>query len=131
MYKILSSWEIWPVGKMLTFLLVFVVVGSLFDSGQASNVGLYNRPKVLENMNGEYLLSNPNPNSKNKFSTEYSSYENVEYFDVYSPLLTSRLVLPLFGKTKNIFFFRISLAWCEKNVKFFAFFSKFCWNLIR
>ena len=88
MFKILSSWEIWPVGKM--FILVFVFVGSFFDSGQALHAGINNRPKVLKNMNGEYLLSNPNPNSKNKFSTEYSSYENVEYFDVYSPLITSR-----------------------------------------
>lgn len=43
----------------------------------------------LENMNGEYLISNPKVGAK-PFSTQYSSYENVEYFDAYSPPITSK-----------------------------------------
>ena len=42
------------------------------------------------NMNGDYLIANPNYDSKNKFSTLYSSYPNVEFFDVYSPPISTR-----------------------------------------
>ena len=42
-------------------------------------------PKQLKNsptanMNGEYLIANPNNNGDNVFSTQYSKYPNVEYF---------------------------------------------------
>ena len=42
------------------------------------------------NMNGDYLIANPNYDSQNKFSTSYSSYPNVEFFDVYSPPISTR-----------------------------------------
>ena len=42
------------------------------------------------NMNGEYVIANPNYDSPHKFSTSYSSYPNVEYFDVYSPPISTR-----------------------------------------
>ena len=45
---------------------------------------------VIENMNGEYLIANPNNNGENVFSTQYSKYPNVEYFDVYTPPISTR-----------------------------------------
>ena len=56
----------------------------------------------LENMNGEYLISNPKVGAK-PFSTQYSSYENVEYFDAYSPPITSK-----YGNICMYYTFRIS-----------------------
>ena len=44
----------------------------------------------VENMNGEYLISNPNTGSGNSFSTSYSTYPNVEYFDIYTPPISTR-----------------------------------------
>ena len=43
-----------------------------------------------ENMNGEYLISNPNSAKGKSFSTLFPSYPNVEYFDVYSPPISAR-----------------------------------------
>ena len=37
-----------------------------------------------ENMNGEYLISNPNPAKGAKYSTLYKD-RTQNYFDVYSP----------------------------------------------
>ena len=44
------------------------------------------------NMNGDtYGISNPNTSSKNPFPTVYEKINsNYEYFDVYSPPITSR-----------------------------------------
>merc|ERR1712025_223417 len=42
------------------------------------------------NMNGEYLISNPNTVSGIEWSSDYGKYENVEYMDVYSPPISSR-----------------------------------------
>ncbi len=39
---------------------------------------------VPMNMNGDYTIANPNPDSKVPFSTDYSK-KNAEYFDVYTP----------------------------------------------
>ena len=43
-----------------------------------------------ENMNGEYLISNPNNAEGKSFSTLYSTYPDVEYFDVYSPPISTK-----------------------------------------
>ena len=56
---------------------------------------IYAFPKQLknspvENMNGEYLIANPNDNGDNRFSTQYSKYPNVEFFDVYTPPISTR-----------------------------------------
>ena len=37
----------------------------------------------FENMNGEYLIGNPNQSAK-QFSTKYTDRVGVDYFDVYS-----------------------------------------------
>ena len=42
------------------------------------------------NMNGEYLISNPNHASGQTYSTLYSDRPNVEYFDAYSPPISTR-----------------------------------------
>ena len=39
-------------------------------------------------MNGEYLIANPHPDKP--FNTDYSSYDGVEYFDVYTPPITTK-----------------------------------------
>jgi len=38
------------------------------------------------NMNGDYLLANPNPASKTPYSMTFTD----EYFEVYSPPITTR-----------------------------------------
>ena len=47
-------------------------------------------PRNLENMNGLYLISNPNHATENSYSTLYSDRPNVEYFDAYSPPISTR-----------------------------------------
>ena len=44
----------------------------------------------FENMNGHYLISNPNHASEASYSTLYSDRPNVEYFDAYSPPISTR-----------------------------------------
>ncbi len=39
---------------------------------------------VPMNMNGEYLIGNPNTRVKAQYSTDYGT-KNAEYFDVYTP----------------------------------------------
>ena len=51
-----------------------------------------NRPRQkMENMNGEYKISNPNLLAGAHFDSDYSKFSNVEYFDVSStkPKLSS------------------------------------------
>ena len=43
----------------------------------------------IQNMNGLYEISNPNVDSTAQFSTDYST-KDAEYFDVYTPPITSR-----------------------------------------
>ena len=42
----------------------------------------------VSNMNGEYLLSNSHPNGK--WDSNYAKFGEVEYMDVYSPLISSQ-----------------------------------------
>ena len=45
----------------------------------------------LENMNGEYSISNPNRGAKIQYSTRYADRgDGIRYFDVYSPPITTR-----------------------------------------
>ena len=60
-----------------------------------------NRNVPTENMNGIYLISNPNHAAGKKFSTLYSSRPNVEYFDVYSPPISTRYII------KELTFYKI------------------------
>jgi len=41
-------------------------------------------------MNGPYLVSNANTDSAHKWDSNYGKFENVEYFDAYSPVINSR-----------------------------------------
>ena len=42
-----------------------------------------------ENMNGEYIIANPDPNSEKPYSTDFMS-KDVEFFDIISPpIITS------------------------------------------
>jgi len=45
---------------------------------------------VTNNMNGDYLLSNANTDSPQKWDSSYAKFENVEYFDAYSPVINSK-----------------------------------------
>ena len=38
----------------------------------------------MENMNGDYKISNPNPLAGAQFDSHYSKFSDVEYFDVSS-----------------------------------------------
>merc|ERR1719348_1759266 len=44
----------------------------------------------IKNMNGDYIISNANPSSEQPWSGDYSKYEDVEFFDVYSPPIFTR-----------------------------------------
>ena len=44
----------------------------------------------ITNMNGDYIISNSNPSSATEWSGDYSKYEDVEYFDVYSPPISTK-----------------------------------------
>jgi len=67
-------------------MLTAAVFFSLF-SGLGARLTL-SQLKGLENMNGKYSISNSI--SSKPFNTDYASYENVEYFDVYSPPIKSK-----------------------------------------
>ena len=43
-----------------------------------------NHDRPMENMNGEYKISNPNPLAGAQFDSDYSKFPDVEYFDVSS-----------------------------------------------
>ena len=43
----------------------------------------------IVNMNGDYLISNQDPNAPSSWSSSYSKFEDVEFFDVYSPPISS------------------------------------------
>ena len=45
---------------------------------------------TFKNMNGEYLIGNPNLQSATQFSTNFSDRLGVEYFDVYSDPITTK-----------------------------------------
>ena len=44
----------------------------------------------IKNMNGDYIISNANTISEHPWSGDYSKFEDVEYFDVYSPPISSK-----------------------------------------
>ena len=46
------------------------------------------RDESVSNMNGEYLLSNSHPNGK--WDSNYAKFGEVEYMDVYSPLISTQ-----------------------------------------
>ena len=73
--------------------LFLLVLGFIYQSNVV--VGHFVPPttKTNENMNGEYLISNPNPNAGKTYSTLYGSRPNIEYFDVYSPPISTKYVL--------------------------------------
>merc|ERR1712130_949680 len=46
--------------------------------------------KKVSNMNGLYTISNPNPAATNEFNSDYNSFSDVEYFEVYSPPISTK-----------------------------------------
>ena len=64
-----------------------VVSLSLFLFGFCFGSSL-RRDDTVSNMNGEYLLSNSHPNGK--WDSNYAKFGEVEYMDVYSPLISSQ-----------------------------------------
>jgi len=60
---------------------------SLANPGASSPLG---PSKSVTNMNGEYLLSNANPSASGEWNSDYGKFENVEYFDVYSPPISTK-----------------------------------------
>ena len=73
--------------------LFLLVLGFIYQSNVV--VGHFvpqSTTKTNENMNGEYLISNPNPNAGKTYSTLYGSRPNIEYFDVYSPPISTKYV---------------------------------------
>ena len=43
----------------------------------------------IVNMNGDYLISNPDPSAPSGWSSSYSKFEDVEFFDVYTPPIST------------------------------------------
>ena len=56
----------------------------------AGYTNCYPTSTPTHNMDGLYAISNPNPTSGKVYSTLYNSYPDVEYFDVYSPPISTR-----------------------------------------
>jgi len=46
--------------------------------------------KKVSNMNGLYTISNPNTAATNEFNSDYNSFSDVEYFEVYSPPISTK-----------------------------------------
>ena len=42
----------------------------------------------VDNMNGQYLLSNSHPNGK--WDSSYNKFDDIEYIDVYSPEISTK-----------------------------------------
>eukprot|EP00117_Sycon_ciliatum_P029408 scpid52803/ scgid23424/ len=70
--------------------LVVSLSGVVLSRPESSRSFSAGKDDVLANMNGLYLISNPNPASTVKYSTDYSKRENVSYFDVYTPPIVTR-----------------------------------------
>ena len=67
--------------------ILLPVLGSII---WASQIFGHVIPRSVENMNGDYLISNPNLQSTNTFSTRFSDRPDVEYFDLYTPEISTR-----------------------------------------
>ena len=67
--------------------ILLPVLGSIFWPGPILGHVV---PRSGENMNGDYLISNPNLQSANSFSTRFSDRPDVEYFDLYTPEISTR-----------------------------------------
>jgi len=70
--------------------LCLIIVGLLPPFSLTLAVKNKNGGMQLENMNGDYKISNPNPHAGAQFDSHYSKFSDVEYFDVYSPPIRSR-----------------------------------------
>merc|ERR1719500_186410 len=46
--------------------------------------------KTITNMNGLYTISNANPESGVEWNSEYNTFKDVEYFEVYSPPISTK-----------------------------------------
>ena len=68
--------------KLVTLFLLFANV--------LQENGLDAQTMKNGNMNGEYLIANPNSNDGKKYSTLYSNRPNIKYFDVYSPPISTK-----------------------------------------
>ena len=44
----------------------------------------------IVNMNGDYLISNPDPLAPNPWSGDYSKFDDIEFFEVYSPPISTK-----------------------------------------
>ena len=47
----------------------------------------------MENMNGAYKISNPNPLAGVQFDSDYSKFSDVEFFDVSSITIVGPVLL--------------------------------------
>ena len=65
--------------------LIFLI---LLGIGQSSVVKRSQDDDSVSNMNGDYLLSNSHSNGK--WDSNYAKFDEVEYMDVYSPVITSK-----------------------------------------
>ena len=44
----------------------------------------------IVNMNGEYLISNPDTTAPTPWTSDYSKFDGVEFFDAYSPAISTK-----------------------------------------
>jgi len=71
--------------RILNLILTLIVSNNY---GLALPRTAYSGSRSVANMNGEYLLSNSNPNGK--WDSDYSKFGEVEYMDVYSPEISTK-----------------------------------------
>jgi len=68
----------------MQYLLLFLLL-LLWQTISATPV-----TKKVTNMNGLYTISNPNSATTNEFNSDYNSFSDVEYFEVYSPPISTK-----------------------------------------
>ena len=71
----------WQIFHFMQWLVILTFMAT--DSSAMKNI-------PTSNMNGEYLISNPNAASGKSFSASYADYPDVEYFDAYSPPISTK-----------------------------------------
>ena len=74
------------VTETMRILLFSGICFSLAQCSPTSN----KKTVPVTNMNGEYIISNENPSASTKWSSLYSNFEDVEYFEVYSHPLSTK-----------------------------------------
>ena len=68
-------------------LIIFALLLK-FSYNLPSSSRKHDETMQVDNMNGQYLLSNSHPNGK--WDSSYNKFDDIEYIDVYSPEISTK-----------------------------------------